>query len=114
MAPNPYRASLRNAKRMDRDLERLFARYLGSAEHPRGAVLTAYRVAIAALKDVYRRASPRLEIEIREVLETLRITLAGIAREAVNEAAMLGSASPRKPRLEINSRSSRFSSLLVA
>ena len=78
---------------MDRDLERLFAKYLGSAQHPRGAVLTAYRVAIAALKDVYRRASPRLEFEIRDVLETLRMTLQGIAREAVNESAMLGAAS---------------------
>ena len=93
MASNPYRASLRQAKRMDRELERLFARYLGSAEHPRGAVLTAYRVAIAALRDVYRRASPRLEMEVRDVLNTLQVTLRGVAREAVAEAARLGQAS---------------------
>ena len=93
MTPNPYRASLKQAQRVDRELERLFARYLGSAEHPRGAVLTAYRVAIAAIQDIYRRGAMSLESEVRDVLNTLRMTLQGIARAAVGEAATLGASS---------------------
>jgi len=93
MTTNPYRASLRQAQRVDRELERLFARYLGSAEHPRGAVLTAYRVALRALQDIYRRGAVTLESEVRDVLETLRNTLQGIARAAVAEAATLGQSS---------------------
>ena len=93
MTANPYRASLRQAQRVDRELERLFGKYLGSAEHPRGAVLTAYRVAIRAIQDIYRRATPRLESEVRDVLNTLRMTLQGIARQAVGEAANLGASS---------------------
>ena len=93
MTVNPYRASLRQAQRVDRELERLFGKYLGSAEHPRGAVLTAYRVAIAAIQAIYRRGAVTLESEVRDVLNTLRMTLQGIAREAVAEAANLGQSS---------------------
>ena len=91
MASNPLRASVKQAQRMDTQLERLFARYIGSAEHPRGAILSAYRAALRSLRGIYKRQPPFLEMEVREVLKTLEFTLQGTAGRGLTEAVQIAS-----------------------
>lgn len=83
MPANPLVLAHRIAKRDDRWLLRAFARFLGSAKHPRGRVLSAYRKARREMKAAMAagaKAGPG------EVLAGLRSELTGIAFEALRDA----------------------------
>ena len=90
MAINPLRAAVREAHRVDRELARLFALYLGSVAHPRGRVMTAYRQARAAVAAAYQLGGVQRQVMALEALRVLRDSLAGIGRDAMTEAARLG------------------------
>lgn len=83
MAPNPLLIAHRIGKRDDRWLRRIFARYLGSAKHPRGQTLTAYRKARKAMAGAF---DPGSKVTPGEVLAGLRSELTGIAFTALTQA----------------------------
>jgi len=64
-------ASVRAARRTTRELYGLFGR-LGTAEHPRGQVLVAYRNAHRALRDAFGRGGLAVRLEASEILGGLR------------------------------------------
>jgi hypothetical protein len=83
-------ATIRAAERTTRGLRVLVGR-LGTKEHPRGRVMSAYRNAHRALRDVFRRTrGPWALGEAREVLEALRRDVLGAATEALDGAVALG------------------------
>lgn len=83
MARNPLIVAHRVGKRDDRWLRRIFARYLGSAKHPHGRTLTAYRKARKAMAGAF---DPGAKVAPGEVLAGLRSELTGIAFEALRLA----------------------------
>lgn len=90
MAANPRLATIRAANRTTRELRVLFGR-LGSKEHPRGHVLTAYRNSRRALGAVLRRSSGAAALPAaREVLEGMRFAVEGAARSTLEDAIALG------------------------
>lgn len=94
MAANPLRASIREARRVERELDKLFGRYIGSEAHPRGRVRSAYRQARYAMAAAYTGGN-NIQGMLRglDVVDELRRALVDIARPALNEAAMLGASS---------------------
>ncbi len=82
-------ATVRSALRAGDGLDRLIAG-LGTAAHPRGAVLRAYRNADRALRSALREQ--RRAQAVAEVLETLRGDLTGTVRETLLAAVALGQA----------------------
>ena len=87
---NPYHAALAEARRDTRFLDVLFARYIGTALHPRGRILSVYRAARAALDRALREGN---RIAIADALEVLRYALLGIGGEAMGRAVARGQAS---------------------
>lgn len=89
--PDPHRASIRAAERSTRELAVLFGR-LGTAEHPRGAILRAYRNATASLESTLRRdMNPSLtRFRVQEVFSTLRNDVAQTARQTTLDASEAG------------------------
>ena len=65
MAVNAHLAAVRGAERTGRELQALFGR-LGTVEHPRGRVLSAYRNARRWVQDAFRRESWLLQAEVGE------------------------------------------------
>ena len=85
MAANPLRIAQNIARRDNHWLALLFARYIGGAKHPRGKIITAYRVARRELARVVD--SPT---QADEVLETLNNALLGITSSGLVEAIQHG------------------------
>jgi len=83
------RPSIQAALRINRELSKLFAR-LGTAEHPRGRVLVAYRNARRALRDVLRRGTPMRMLEAREVMTGLKDSIRIVADNTLTAAVDLG------------------------
>ena len=91
------RPSIQAALRTNRELGKLFAR-LGTAEHPRGKILMAYRNARRALRDVLRQRGPAIEIgawlgaysEAREVMVGLEDSVRTVADATLITALDLG------------------------
>lgn len=87
MTTNPLAQAIRSAVRMNNDIGDLFAR-IGTSEHPRGAILIAYRNARrampAALKETNR------VMAVREVLQGLRTAVLAGARTIIGQAVQLG------------------------
>ena len=88
--PNPYHAALREARRDTRFLDTLFNRYIGTARHPRGRILSVYRAARAAMDRALRGED---WIAIADALEALRYALLGIGSEAMSGAVVRGQTS---------------------
>lgn len=88
--PNPYHVALREARRDTRFLDRLFARYIGTALHPRGRILSAYRAGRAAMDKALRDGD---RMAIADALDTLRYALLGIGGEATGQAVARGQTS---------------------
>lgn len=87
---NPLRQAWRQAQRVDRKLAQLFGSYLGSAQHPRGQVLTAFRTAWTGIERAYKLPQIQRQRAIADVLITLRLALEAIVRRAISEAAAVG------------------------
>ncbi len=85
---NAHERAVRTAIRAGDEIDRLIAR-LGTAEHPRGEVLTAYRNAERGLHEVLR-AQARRAVGVSEVLRGLRRDVQGTARETLRAAAAAG------------------------
>lgn len=83
------RPSINAALRTNRELGKLFAK-LGTAEHPRGKVLVAYRNARRALRDVLRRPGLTMTLEAREVMTGLKDSVRTIADITLTTAVELG------------------------
>ena len=83
------RPSIRAALRTNRELGKLFAK-LGTAEHPRGKVLVAYRNARRALRDVLGRPGPMMILEAREVMAGLKDSVQVVADTTLAAALDLG------------------------
>lgn len=94
MAANPLRASIRQARRVERELDTMFGRYIGSTAHPRGRIRSAYRQARYALAAAYKGGN-NIQGMMRglDVVDELRWALVDIARPAITEAVMLGASS---------------------
>lgn len=90
---NPYRKALQATRNTDHELEALFARYLGSAEHPRGRVLSAYRNARRSMATAYRQGQTRRTGAALETLRELQYTLRAIGAESIPQAVDIGQAS---------------------
>jgi len=83
MATNPLLQSIREAVRLNKELGRLFG-MVGNSSHPRGHILTAYRVALLALR---ADTSPNA---VREVMRNLRNQIEREAREFLIDATAIG------------------------
>lgn len=83
------RPSIQAALRTNRELGKLFAR-LGTAKHPRGKVLVAYRNARRALRDVLGRPGPMMMLEAREVMAGLKDSVRTVADITLDTAVDLG------------------------
>jgi len=94
--PNPNATALRAARADNRYLQTLFNRYIGTAEHPRGKLLTAYRHARAQIAALAKAGHRGAEREIREVLRVLEYELRTIGLEVIGDAARRGQASARE------------------
>jgi len=92
---NSHEIAVRAALRAGDDIDRLIGR-LGSAQHPRGEVLTAYRNAERGLRDVYRRPGPSVTREAGEVMRELRRVLADVAAEILADAVGVGQTHARQ------------------
>ena len=88
--PNPYHVALREARWDTRFLDVLFGRYIGTAAHPRGRILSVYRAARAA---VDRALHANDWMATADALETLRYALLGLGSEAMGQASARGQAS---------------------
>lgn len=86
---NAHLAAVRAAGRTSAGLRRMFGR-MGTEEHPRGAVLSAYRNARRAMRDVLRRRSPQMMVEAAEVMGGLREEMNGLTMGYLLEADELG------------------------
>lgn len=82
--PNPHLAAARSAQRTVDELATLFAR-MGTADHPRGAVLAAYRAARRALADNFSRPGA-----VSDALMTLRMAVQQSLTQTMSAAADLG------------------------
>ena len=83
-------ATIHAAERTTRGLRVIVGR-LGTKEHPRGRILSAYRNAHRALRDVLRRVRGAQAIgEAREVLEALRREVLAAGETALGSAVVLG------------------------
>lgn len=91
MPPDPRLVSIRAAERSSRELAVLFGQ-LGTIEHPRGAILRAYRNASGALESVLRGSPGGQMAQFRalEVFATLRNDVEAAARETMTAAAGIG------------------------
>lgn len=92
MPPNPLLSSITAATRANRDLARVTAR-LGTKRNPRGAVLSAYRVALAAIYAALtaQTASGRLDtVAVQDALTTLDVAVRASATTALREGWAIG------------------------
>jgi len=87
---NPLAVAQAQAARDNKALDALFARYIGSAEHPRGRVLVAYRNARRAMMSALQEPGLRRGLAVREVLDGLRRELAAAGSLLYQEAASRG------------------------
>lgn len=90
MARNPHLFAVQQAERDDRTLLALINRYIGTMEHPRGQLLSAYRNARRGVREVLSRGGPLAAVEVDEVLAGLKRDLVTIGTEAVGLAAASG------------------------
>lgn len=86
--PNPLLTSINTAVRESNELRTYFNRYLGTAEHPRGQILSAYRNGRNALETVLRRQDATMMQQAQQTIEELRrnvqaAILAGLASSIV-------------------------------
>lgn len=88
MATNPLHAAISQAQRDNSTLQTLFARYLGTAQNPRGRVLTAYRGGRQAMAQALRE--PRPLGPAQDALTSMRATLRATGREGLQTAADAG------------------------
>ncbi len=88
MAKNPLRLSVQSAIRANDSLGGLFAR-IGTAEHPRGVILTAYRNARRAMVTALQERNP--QIAAGEVLSGLRMDVSAGMRQIIEDALLNGS-----------------------
>lgn len=90
MAEREHAAAIREAERTADLFRRLIAK-MGTKEHPRGRILTAYRQARRAL-----RGTNGGVVEVREVLAELRAAMMVIAQDTLWESAQQGSRQAQK------------------
>lgn len=83
------RSSIRAALRTNRELGKLFAK-LGTAEHPYGAILMAYRNARRALRDVLGRQGMAIMPEAQEVMRGLKDNVRMVTINLIEEAYAWG------------------------
>lgn len=83
MATNPLLLSIREAVRLNKELSRLFDQ-VGNASKPRGAIVSAYRVALRALR---ADTSPNA---VRDVMRNLRNQVEREARQLLLDASAIG------------------------
>lgn len=86
--PNPLLTSINRAVYDNRQLGKLFPRYLGTKEHPRGRILSEYRNARRAVGSALKESNKQRAG--REVLTSLETAVTAIITEAVNESVSLG------------------------
>lgn len=90
MATNPLRIAYRDAIKRADWLDWAFGHYLGSAQHPRGDILTHYRHARREMRTVLRERRAQMLADAADVLAGLRQLLLGTAREAMGASAEQG------------------------
>lgn len=88
--PTAHERAVASALVVNRELGAIFGR-LGTADHPRGAVLTAYRQARRALDGNLRSSAV-----VADVLATLRMAVIEAVRAAMRQAADVGSGAAEK------------------
>lgn len=90
-----HAAAVRSALRAGDRIGRLISR-LGTAEHPRGEVLSAYRNAERGLGEILRLRSGFAQNDMREVLGGLRRDVGQTVRQALSDARVVGQDEARR------------------
>lgn len=87
---NPLLISINRAVYDNRQLQLYFARYLGTAAHPRGQLLSAYRNARRAMETALKGNQQQRIIAANEVLQGLSNNARGVILTAVTASVALG------------------------
>lgn len=93
MPANPLEKSIRSGVRMNGKIGDLFAK-LGSSDHPRGVVSTAYRNSRMLIKSAMNESNPLPAV--RDVTRSLRRTLQSEIASVLEEAVALGEEEARR------------------
>lgn len=89
MAERDHRQAVKAALATNERIGELFA-HMGTADHPRGLILVAYRNAQRALRDVYRRDGANVRLQVAEVLAGLQRDIAAAQQELLIRAVAAG------------------------
>lgn len=87
---NPHEAAVKSALRAGSEINRLIGR-LGTAEHPRGEVLVAYRNAQRGVRAALdHEPGFQRDMTLRDALGGLRLAVRNTARESLSAAVSVG------------------------
>jgi hypothetical protein len=96
VARNPLRVAAAQGQRDNVDLAALFARIIGTSDHPRGDLLSEYRQARRLIAQILKAGGPGLQQQAAEILANLERNVGAIIVAGIREAADLGRASADK------------------
>lgn len=94
--PNPLLISINTAVRESNELRLYFNRYLGTAEHPRGQILSAYRNGRNALGAVLNRQDANMPQQVQQTLDELRRSVQAAILAGMSESIVLGRESAQR------------------
>ena len=90
MPVNPLLAAHRNALKLSQWIAWATGRYLGSTQHPRGAVLNIYRKGRRDMSGILRAKRRWMKAEAQEILSDMQIKLDVATTTAVQDAVSQG------------------------
>jgi hypothetical protein len=87
---NPLLTSINTAVREGEQLRGYFNRYLGTAEHPRGQILSAYRTSRNALASILKRQDATMVQQAQQTLDELRRNVQAAILTSLSMSIVLG------------------------
>jgi len=90
MPPNPLAQAVKSTKRNDRWLLGAYGKYLGTAQHPRGELLSVYRKYRRMLWDILNAQRPTMAQEISILMLDARREIEGVIRRVLTLASQRG------------------------
>ena len=92
---NPLKVAHQEGRKNDKFLKSAFARYLGSAQHPRGQILSIYRRGRREMKSALSGERFQVQILVNDVLSNMRREVLRSANQVVQAATQRGLESAR-------------------
>jgi len=93
MSQNPLIVAHKEARKNDKFLKSSFAKFLGSSNHPRGAILSIYRRGRGEMRSALKSNRFQVSLCVNDVLANMRQEIRGVGLLAVNASVTQGSES---------------------